>query len=242
MWKILKKMGIPYHLTCLLRNLHAGQEATVRTRHGTTDWFKIGKGVPQGYIFSPCLCNLYIEYIMQNASLDDSQAGTKFAGRNINNLRYADDTTLMAESEEELKSFLMRVKEESEKSRLKLSIEKTKMMASGSIISWQIDGEKCKQWQILFSWAPKSLWMVSAAMKFKKIKSLVLERKAMATLDSILKIRDITYCKGPHSQIMGQQRMRWLDGITNSTDISLSNLRKIVSAIVYIFPHLFAMK
>ena len=111
MWKILKEMGIPDHLTCLLRNLHAGQEATVRTRHGTTDWFKIGKGVPQGCILSSCLFNLYIEYIRQNASLDDSQAGMKIAGRNIHNLRYLGDTTLMAESEEELKSLLMRVKQ-----------------------------------------------------------------------------------------------------------------------------------
>ena len=150
LWEILQEMGIPDHLTCLLRNLHAGQEATVRTRHGTTDWFKIGKGVPQDSILSSCLFNLYVEYIMKNASLDDSQAGMKIAGRNINNLRYADDTTLMAESEEELKSLVMRVKEDSEKSSLKLSTEKTNMMASGPITSWQIDGEKWKQWQILF--------------------------------------------------------------------------------------------
>ena len=112
-------MGIPDHLTCLLRNLYAGQETTVRTGHGTTDWFKIGKGVYQGCILSPCLLNLYAEYIMQNASLDESQAGIKIAEKNINNLRYADDTTLMAESEEELKSLSMRVKEESDKSWLK---------------------------------------------------------------------------------------------------------------------------
>ena len=115
LWKILKKMGIPDHLTCLLKNLYAGQEATVRTGHGTTDWFKIGKGVRQGCILSPCLFNLYAEYIMRNAGLEETQAGIKIAGRNINNLRYADDTTLMAESEEELKSLLMKVKEESEK-------------------------------------------------------------------------------------------------------------------------------
>ena len=121
-WKILKKMGIPDHLTCLLRNLYAGQEATVRTGHGTTDWFQIGKGVRQGCIFSPCLFNLYAEYIVRNAGLDEAQAGIKIAGRNISNLRYADDTTLMAESEEKLKSLLIKVKEESEKVGLKLNI------------------------------------------------------------------------------------------------------------------------
>ena len=135
-WKILKEMGIPDHLTCLLRNLYAGQEATVRTGHGTTDWFQIGKGVRQGCILSPCLCNFYAEYIMRNAGLEETQAGIKIAGRNINNLRYADDTTLRAESEEELKSFLMKVKVESEKVGLKLSIQKTKIIASGPITSW----------------------------------------------------------------------------------------------------------
>jgi len=139
LWKILKEMGIPDHLTCLLRNLYAGQEATVRTGHGTTDWFQIGKGVHQGCILSPCLFNLYAEYIMQNARLDEAQAGIKIAGRNINNL-YADDTILMAESKE-LKSLLMKVKEESEKVGLKLRIQKTKIMASGPITLWQIDGE-----------------------------------------------------------------------------------------------------
>ena len=134
-------MGIPDHLTCLLRNLYAGQEATVRTGHGKTDWLQIGEGVCQGCILSPCLFNLYAEYIMRNAGLDEAQAGIKIAGRNINNLRYADDTTLMAESEEELKSLLMKVKEESGKVGLKLNIQKTKIMASGSITSWQIDGE-----------------------------------------------------------------------------------------------------
>ena len=134
-------MGIPDHLTCLLRNLYAGQEATVITGHGTTDWFQIGKGACQGYILSPCLFNLYAEYIMQNAGLDEAQAGIKIAGRNINNLRYADDTTLMAQSKEELNSLLMKVKEESEKDGLKLNIQKTKIMASGPITSWQIDGE-----------------------------------------------------------------------------------------------------
>ena len=134
-------MGIPDHLTCLLRNMYAGQEATVRTGHGTTDWFQIGKGVCQGCILSPCLFNLYAEYIMRNAGLDEAQVGIKIAGRNSNNLRYADDTTLIAESEEELKSFLMKVKEESEKVGLKLNIQKTKIMTPGPITSWQIDGE-----------------------------------------------------------------------------------------------------
>jgi len=134
-------MGIPDHLTCLLRNLYAGQEATVRTGHGTIDWFQIRKGVRQGCVLSPCLFNLFAEYIMQNAGLDEAQAGIKTAGRNISNLRCADDTTLMAESEEELKSLLLKVKEESEKAGLKLNIQKTKIMAAGPITSWQIDGE-----------------------------------------------------------------------------------------------------
>ena len=132
-------MAIPDPLTCLLRNLHAGQEATVRTEHGTTDWLQIRK-VCQGCILSPCLFNLYAEYIMRNVGLEETQAGIKIAGRNINNLRYADDTTLMAQSEEELKSLLMKVKVESEKVGLKLHIQKTKIMASGPISSWQ-DGE-----------------------------------------------------------------------------------------------------
>ena len=135
LWKILKEMGIPDHLTCLLRNLYAGQEATLRTGHGTTDWFQIGKGGCQGCILSPCLFSLDAEYIMSNSGLEEAQAGIKIARRNINNLRYADDTTLMAESEEELKSLLMKVKEESEKASLKLNIQKTKIMGSGPIIS-----------------------------------------------------------------------------------------------------------
>ena len=134
-------MGILDHLTCLLRNLYAGQEATVRTGHGTTDWFQIGKGVRQGCILSPCLFNLHAEYIMRNSGLDEAQTGIKTAGRNINNLRYVDGTTLMAESKEELKSVLMKVKKECEKLGLKLNIQKTKIMASGPITSWQIDGE-----------------------------------------------------------------------------------------------------
>ena len=141
LWKILKEMGISDHLTFLLRNLYAGQEATVRTGQGTTDWFQIGKGVHQGCTLSPCLFNLYAEYIMRNTGLDEAQAGIKISGRNINNLRCADDTTFMAESEEELKSLLTKVKEESEKVGFKLSIQKTKIMASGPITSWQIDGE-----------------------------------------------------------------------------------------------------
>ena len=134
-------MGVPDHLTCVLRNLYAGLEATVRTGNGTIDWFQIGKGLHQGCILSPCLFNLYAEYIMINAGLDEAQAGIKIARRNINNLRCADDTTLMAESEEELKSLLMKVKEESEKVGLKLNIQKTKIMASGPTTSWEIDGE-----------------------------------------------------------------------------------------------------
>ena len=141
LWKILKEMGTPDHLTCLLRNLYAGQEAKVRTGHGTTDWFQIGKEVRQGHILSPCIFNLYAEYIMRNSGLEEAQAGIKIARRNINNLGYADDTTLMAESEEELKSLLMKVKEESEKVGFKLNIQKTKIMASGPITSWEIDGE-----------------------------------------------------------------------------------------------------
>ena len=140
-WKILKEMGIPDHLTCLLRNLYVGQEATVTTRHETTDWFQIGKGVCQHCILSPCLFNLYAEYIMRNAGLDEAQAGIKIARRTISNLRHVDDTILMAENEEELKSLLMKVKEGSEKVGLKINIQKTKIMASGPITSWEIDGE-----------------------------------------------------------------------------------------------------
>ena len=135
----MREMGIPDHLTCLLRNMYADQEVTVRTGHGTTDWFQIGKGVCQGCILSPCLFNLDAEYIMRNAGLEETQAGIKIAGRNINHLRYADDTNLMAE--EKLKSLLMKVKEESEKVGLKLNIQKMKIMATGSITSWEIDGE-----------------------------------------------------------------------------------------------------
>ena len=143
-----------------------------KTGHGTTDWFQIGKGVRQGYILSPCLFNLYAEYIMRNAGLEEAQAGIKVVGRNINKLSYADDTTLRAESKEELKSLLMKVKEESEKVGLKLNIQKMKIMASGPITSWEVDGKQWKQCQTLFFWAPKSLQMVIAAMKLKDTYSL----------------------------------------------------------------------
>jgi len=143
-------MGIPDHLTCLLRNLYAGQEATVRTGHGTTGWFQIEKGVHQGYLLSSCLFNLHVEYIMQNVRLNESQAGIKIAGRNINNLRYADDFHLISKSEEELKNLLMKVKEENEKAGLKLSIQKPKIMASGPITSWQIDEEKTETVTLYF--------------------------------------------------------------------------------------------
>ena len=172
MWKILQEMGMRNHLTCLLRSLYAGQDITVRTGHGTTDWFQIGKGVCQGCILSPCLFNLYAEYIIRNAKLDEAQAGIKVARRNINNLRYADDTTLMAENEEELKSLLMKVKEESEKAGLKINIQKTKIMASGPITSWQIDGETMETMKDLIFCSPKSLQMVTAVMKLKDTCSL----------------------------------------------------------------------
>ena len=165
LWEILKEMGVSDHLTRLLRNLYAGQEATVRTGHGTTDWFQIGKGAHQGFILSACLFNFYAEYIMRIAGLEEAQAGIKIAGRNIKNLRYADDTTLMAESEEELKSLLMKVEEESEKVGLKLNIQKTKVMAFGPITSWEIDGETVKTASDFILGALKSLQMVTAAMK-----------------------------------------------------------------------------
>ena len=180
-------MGIPDHLACLLRNLYAGQEATVRTGHGTTDWFQIGKEVHQGSILSPCLFNLSSEYIMRNSGLDEAQAGIKIAGRNTNNLRYADDTTLMAESEEELKSLLMKVKEESEKVGLELNIQKTKIMASGSIPSWQIDGETVRDF--IFG-GSKIIADGDCSHEIKRC--LLLERKVMTNLDSILKSRDTT--------------------------------------------------
>ena len=164
-------MGIPDHLPCLLRSLCAGQEATVRTGHGTTNQLQIRKGVRQGCILSPCLFNLYAEYTKQDPGLDEAQAGIKIAGRNINILRYADDTNLMAESEEELKSLLMKVKEQSEKVSLKLNIQKTKIMASG-LITQQIDGETTETVKDFILGAPKSLQMVTAAMKLKDACSL----------------------------------------------------------------------
>ena len=180
LWKILKEMGIPDHLTCLLRNLYAGQEATVRTEYGTTDWFQIGKGVRQGCLLSPCLFNLYAEYIMRNTGLEETKAGIKIAGRNINNLRYADDTTLMEEIEEELKRLLMKVKKESENVGLKRNIQKTKIIASGPITSWQIDEGTVETVSDFIFGVSKSLQMVIAAMKLKDAYSL--EEKLYPTL------------------------------------------------------------
>ena len=183
-------MGIVNHLTCLLRNLYAGQEATVRTGHGTTDWFQIRKGVRQGCILSPCLFNLYAEYFMRNAGLEEAQAEIKIAGRNINNLRYADNTTLMAESEEELKSLLMKVKEESKKVGLKLNIQKTRIMSSGPITSWQIDGEKVKAVTDFILLGSQITADDDCSHEIKR--RLLLGRKVMTNLGSILKSRDIT--------------------------------------------------
>ena len=165
-------MGLPDHFTCILRNLYAGQEAAVRTGHGTTDWFQIGKGVHQGCMLSSCLFNFYAEYTMQNAVLDEAQGAIKIAWINIHNLRYADDTTLMAEREEELKSLLMKVKEESEKAGLKLNIQKTKIMASGPITPWQIDGETMETVTDFIFSGSQILHMVTAAMKLKDACSL----------------------------------------------------------------------
>ena len=190
LWKILKDVGIPDHLTCLLRSLYAGQEATVRTGHGRTDCFQKGKGVRQGCILSPCLFNLYEEYIMRNAGLDEAQAGIKNARNNINNLRYADDTTLMAEREEELKSLLMKVKEESEKVGLKLNIQKTKIMASGPITSWEIDGETVEIMSDFILGGSKITTDGDCSHEIKR--HVCLGRKVMTNLDSILKSRDIT--------------------------------------------------
>ena len=194
-------MGIPDHLTCLLRNLYARQEARVRTGHRTTDWFQIGKGVRQGCILSPCLFNFYAEYIMRNAGLKEAQAGIRIPWRNINNLRYADDITLLAESEEELKSLLMKVKEESEKVGLKLNIQKTKIMASGPLTSWQIDGETVKTVSDFILRSSKITSDGDCSHEIKR--RLLLGRKVMTKLDSILKSRDITANKGPSSQGYG---------------------------------------
>ena len=183
-------MGIPDHLTCLLRNLYAGQEATVRTGHGTTNWFKIGKEVHQGCILSPCFLNFYAKYIMQNSRLDEAQARIKIAGRNINKLRYSDDTSLMAQSKEELKSLLMKVKEESEKVGLKLNIQKTKIMASSPITSSQIDGETMETVRDFIFLSSKITADGDCSHEIKR--HLLLGRKAMTNLDSILKSRYIT--------------------------------------------------
>ena len=191
LWKILQETGIPDYLTCLLINLYAGQEATVRTGHGTTDWFQIGKEVCQGCILSPCLFNLYVEYIIRNAGLDGAQAEIKIARRNNNNLRYADDTTLMAESEDELKSLLIKLKEESEKSGLKLNIQNTKIMASGLITSWQIDGETKEMMTDFIFLGSKITADGDCSHEIKR--HLLLGRKVMTNLDSILKSRDITF-------------------------------------------------
>ena len=191
-------MGIPDHLTCLLRNLYADQQTTVRTGHETTDWFQIGKGVRQGCMLSLCLLNLYAEDIMQNAGLDEAQAGIKIARRNINNLRYADDTTVMAESEEELKSLLMKVKEESEKVSLKLNIQKTKIMASGPITSWQRDGETMTDF---IFWGSKITADGDCSHEIKRL--LLLGGKAMTNPDSILKSRYYFADKGLSSQSYG---------------------------------------
>ena len=194
-------MGIPDHLTCLLRNLYAGQEATVRTGHGTTDWFQIGKEVRQGCILSSCLFNLYAEYIIRNTELDEAQPGIKIAGRNINNLRYADNTTLMAESEE-LKSLLVKVKEESEKVGLRLNIQKTKMMASGPITSWQIDGETVETVAEFILGGSKITADDDCSHEIKR--RLLPGRKVITNLASILKSRDITFpTKDPSSQGYG---------------------------------------
>ena len=183
-------MGIPDHLTCLLRNLNAGQETTVRNGHGTTDRFQTGKGIGQGCILSSCLFNLYAEYMMRNASLDETQAGIKIVGRNINNFRYADDTTLMVKSEKELNSLLMKVKEENEKAGLKLNIQKTKIMTSSPITSWPIDGETVETVTDFIFLGTKITEEGDCSHAIKR--RLLLRRKVMTNLDSILKSRDIT--------------------------------------------------
>ena len=184
LWKILKEMGIPDHLTCFLRNLYAGQEATVRTRHGTIDWFQVRKGLRQGWVLSPCLFNLYAEYIMKNSGLDEAQGGIRISERNINNLGYTDGTILMAESEE-LKSLSMKVKEESEKVGLKLNIQKTNIMASGPITSWEIDRERVDTVTDFIFLSSK----ITADSDFShEIKRRLLHgRKVMSNLDSIFK-------------------------------------------------------
>ena len=186
--KFLKRQEY-HHLNCLLRNLYIGQEAIFRTGHGTTAWFQIWKGVHQGYILLPCIFNIYAEYIMWNARLKEAQAGIKIATRNINNIRYADDTTLMAESEEELKTLLMKVKEESEKVGLKLNSHTTRNIPSVPIISCKIDGEQWKQWQTIFG---DSQITADGDCSHEIKRLLLLGRKVMTNLDCILKSRDIT--------------------------------------------------
>ena len=182
-WKILQEMGLPDHLICLLRNLYAGQEATVRTVHGTTDWFLVWKGVHQVCILSPCLFNLYAENMMKSAGLEEAQAGIKIAGRNINNLRYADDSILMAESEKELKSLLMKMKEKSEKVGLNINIQKTKITTSGPITSWQIDGETMETVADFIFMGSKITADGECSQGIKR--RLLLVRKVMTNLDSI---------------------------------------------------------
>ena len=202
LWKILKETGIPDHLTCLLRNLYAGQEVTVRTGRGTTHWFQIGKVVCQGCILPACLFNLYAEYIMRNAGLEETQAGIKIAGRNINNLRYANDTTLKAGSEEELKSHLMKVKRESEKVSLKLSIQKIKIMASGPISSWEINGETVESVSDFIFLGSKITADGDCSHEIKR--RLLLGRKVMTNLDKhIQKQRHYFANKGSSSQGYG---------------------------------------
>ena len=192
LWKILEELGIPNYLTCLLRTLYAGEEATIRTGHVTTDWFRIGKIIHQGCVLSPCLFNLYTEYIMRKAGLEEAQAGIKIAGRNINHLRYADDTTFMAESEEELNSLLMKVKEKSEIVGLNFNIQKTKIMASGPITSWQIGGETMETVKDFILGGSKIIADGDSSHEIKR--RLLLRRKVMINLDSIFK-RETLLCQ-----------------------------------------------
>ena len=190
LWKALKEIGIPDYLTCLLRILYTGLEATVSILYGTTDWLKTEKEVQEGCLLSPCLFNLHTEHIMRNTGLDELQTGIKIGGRNINNLRYADDTTLMAGSKEEIKSLLMKVKEESERATLKLNIKKTKIMASGCITSWYIEGEKVEVVTGFIFWGSTVTTDVDCSHEIRR--QLLLGRKAMTNLDSVLKSRDVT--------------------------------------------------
>ena len=212
-------MGIPGYLTCLLRNLYAGQETTEGTGHGTTHWFQIGKGVRQGCILSPCLFNFYTEHIMLNARLDEAKAGIKIARRNINNLSYADDTTLMAESEEELKSLLMKVKKESEKVGLKLNIQKTKIMASGPITPWQIDGEIMETVRDFILGGSKITAAGNCSHEIKR--RLSLGRKTMTNLGSILKSRDLTLSTNVETDLtsMVSESMIWWEKEKQDTRI-----------------------